>query len=114
MRQASLVTVVFVVTAKGRGGSRLRRGVALIALTAFVGSVAWLLFLLPVYVGFAVSVGSAIGWCVWLERHPDPRSLDLDEPGRLLSSENMATPSQAASGSSRDSTRTRRRSRAVL
>jgi hypothetical protein len=96
MRQVSHVTVVFIVTAKRERGYRFRRVVALIALTALVGSFAWLLFLLPVYLGFALSVGSAIGWCIWIEHHPEPRSLDLDDPGRRLSSTHTPKPGQAA------------------
>ena len=46
MWQVSHVTVVFIVTAKRERGYRFRRVVALIALTALVGSFAWLLFLL--------------------------------------------------------------------
>jgi hypothetical protein len=63
----SPVIVVFMVTPIGQRHARCRRTVALTVLTASVGSFAWLLFLLPVYLGFALSVGSAIGWCVWIE-----------------------------------------------
>jgi hypothetical protein len=84
MRQMSRVIVVFVVTAIGRREVRFRQAVALTALTGFVGTFAWMLFLLPVFLGFALSVGSAIGWCIWLEHHPKPCSLDLEEPSAIL------------------------------
>jgi hypothetical protein len=75
MRQLSPVVVVFSVTRIGQRRARLRRAVALTALTALVGSFAWLLVRLPVVLGFALSVGSAIAWCVWIEHHPEPGDL---------------------------------------
>ena len=90
----SRITIVFIVGALGQREARFRRVAALTALTAFVGSFAWLLFVLPVYLGFALSVGSAVAWCIWIEHHPEPPSVDLTDPERPLGSANAAEPSE--------------------
>ena len=44
------------------------------ALLAILGSFAvviWMISTAPAFIGFAATVAIAIGWCVWLERHPD-------------------------------------------
>jgi hypothetical protein len=91
MRHVSHMPVVLILVLLGEREARVRRVVALTAATGLVASFAWLLFVLPAYAGFALSVGSAIGWCIWIEHHPEPRSLDLDDPGRRLGSAHAET-----------------------
>jgi hypothetical protein len=58
---------------------RAYRGVILSALVAFVAAVAWVLLVVPPFVGFGLSVASAMGWCFWLDRHPEVNAHD-DRP----------------------------------
>jgi hypothetical protein len=88
----SPVIVVFVVTPIGQRQARFRRAVALTALTALVGAFAWLLIVLPASLGFALSVGSAIAWCIWIEYHPEPRDLAARVDARANAQTVMAAP----------------------
>jgi hypothetical protein len=62
---------------------RAYRGVILSALVAFVAAVAWVLLVVPPFVGFGLSVASAMGWCFWLDRHPEVNAHD-DRPSAAL------------------------------
>jgi hypothetical protein len=50
---------------------RAYRAVVLSALAAFVAAVSWVLLVVPPFVGFGLSVASAMAWCIWLDRHPE-------------------------------------------
>jgi hypothetical protein len=47
------------------------RVVVLSALVALVAAFGWLLLVVPPFVGFGLSVVSAMAWCLWLDRHPE-------------------------------------------
>jgi hypothetical protein len=93
----SPVIVVFMVTPIGQRQARFRRAVALTALTAFVGVFAWLLVVLPASLGFVLSVGSAMAWCIWIEHHPEPRDLAARVDARATAQTIMPAPPAAAS-----------------
>jgi hypothetical protein len=50
---------------------RAYRAVVLSALVGFVAAVGWVLSVVPPFVGFGLSVASAMAWCLWLDRHPE-------------------------------------------
>ena len=50
---------------------RAYRVVILSALVALVAAVAGVLLVVPPSVGFGLSVASAMGWCFWLDGHPE-------------------------------------------
>ena len=33
---------------------------------------AWLLAVAPPFIAFGLAVTSAVAWCIWLEKHPEP------------------------------------------
>lgn len=51
--------------------ARRSRTVAITALAAVVSGIAWAVALVPAFAGFAFAVGAAVGWCVWIEKHPE-------------------------------------------
>ena len=62
--------VVFVRVLLGMG-LRAYRGAVLGSCLGFSIAFAWVLLVVPAIVGFGLSAASAIGWCIWLEKHPE-------------------------------------------
>ena len=52
-------------------GVRAYRAVVVSLLFGFSIAFAWVLLVAPAIDGFGLSAASAIGWCIWLEKHPE-------------------------------------------
>lgn len=52
-------------------GVRAYRLVVVSLLFGFGIAFAGVLLVVPVIVGFGLSAASAIGWCIWLDKHPE-------------------------------------------
>ena len=48
---------------------------AITGLVVVFAGFAWVLVMVPPFVGFVVTVGTAVGWCVWLEKYLEATSL---------------------------------------
>jgi hypothetical protein len=48
---------------------RLRRAAA--GLGGLLGALAWLVSVAPALLAFACAVAAAVGWSIWLDRHPE-------------------------------------------
>jgi hypothetical protein len=52
-------------------GVRAYRALVISALFGFIAALVWGLVVVPAVVGFALSMASAVAWCIWLDGHPD-------------------------------------------
>jgi hypothetical protein len=69
------VVVIRVVDAAAvRRASRWRTAAITGLVAVFAGS-AWVLAVMPPFVGFVFAVGAAVGWCVWLEKYSEAETL---------------------------------------
>ena len=73
------VVVIRVDAAAVRRASRWRTAAITGLVVAFAGF-AWVLAMVPPFVGFVFAVGAAVGWCVWFEKCPEADT--VVEPGR--------------------------------
>ena len=51
-------------------GVRAYRTLVISVLLGFITALVWVLVVVPAVVGFALAMGCAVAWCIWLERHP--------------------------------------------
>jgi hypothetical protein len=63
--------VVLLICVLAGFGVRAYRAFVISTLFGFITALVWVLVVVPAVVGFALSMASAVAWCVWLERHPD-------------------------------------------
>ena len=65
--------------------ARLSRRTALLVVAVLASGILWLVAIAPAAVAFALAVGLGVGWCAWLEGHPEPPVVpDRSTPDRLL------------------------------
>jgi hypothetical protein len=50
---------------------RLSRPVALTVIAVVTAAFLWVVTVAPLFVAVVLTIGLAIAWCVWLERHPE-------------------------------------------
>ena len=69
------VRVHYVADAKVVTWARRRRAATITGLFALIAGFAWLLAATPLFVAFGLAVTSAVTWCIWLEKHPEPNTI---------------------------------------
>jgi len=52
--------------------ARRWRAALITGLLVLIAGFAWLLAVAPPFVAFGLAVTSAVAWCIWLEKHPEP------------------------------------------
>ena len=52
--------------------TRRWRAVTVTGLLVPIAAFAWLLAVAPPFLAFGLAVMSAVAWCIWLEKHPEP------------------------------------------
>jgi hypothetical protein len=68
--------VLHVEEAKVVALARRRRAATITGLFAVIAGFAWLLAAAPPFLAFGLAVTSAVAWCIWLEKHPEPTIAD--------------------------------------
>lgn len=76
----SRVLVVYVAEAKAVRRARRRRAATITGLFALIAGLAWLLAVASPFIAFGLAVTSAVAWCMWLEKHPEPTIGDRNRP----------------------------------
>jgi hypothetical protein len=72
----------FVARFAGPAASTLSRSaVATLGILVPLAAFGWFVTVVPAVVSFAVTVGAAMAWCAWLEKHPDG-PLDASQPAQ--------------------------------
>jgi hypothetical protein len=56
------------------------RAATITGLFALIAGFAWLLAAAPPLVAFGLAVTSAVAWCMWLEKHPEPTIAGRSRP----------------------------------
>ena len=91
------VVVIRVVDAAAVRRARRRRTAAITGLVVPFAGFAWVLAMVPPFVGFVFAVGAAVGWCVWLEKCPE--ATPLSSPVVLADTELNAVSSHSVCAS---------------
>src|SRR5688572_6893234 len=60
--------------------ARRRRTATITGLFVLIAGFAWLLAAAPPFVALGLAITSAVAWCIWLEKHPEPTISDRSRP----------------------------------